>query len=177
MSYKNSIPVASVAGLSAALAAIPAGPKGDTGAAGATGSVGAAGATGAAGANGAGTWTKYTVGYAALAAAGLTNDIELFSLSSKGVIHAMVLKHSAPFAGGLISAYTISVGIVGNLIKYMAAANVLQATGPIAVSDTLGCESASGATSIRIAATSVTALLNAATAGSVDVWVLTSTLP
>lgn len=124
-------------------------------------------------------WRKYTVGFAALAAAGLTNDIELFSLPARGVISGVAIKHSASFTGGLISAYTVSVGIAGNLVKYAAAANVFQATGAgVSQAGLLtGMESDAGATSIRIAATSVTGLLNAAGAGSVDVWVLWGTLP
>ncbi len=122
------------------------------------------------------TWVKVTVGYAALAAAALTNDIEVLNLAAAGVIHAVKIKHSASFVGGSISAYTLSVGIVGNLTKYAAAFDVFQAPGNTVqqLTGTLGTENHGAAVSIRLAATSVGANLNAATAGSVDVWLLVS---
>jgi hypothetical protein len=121
-------------------------------------------------------WEKYTVGFAALAAAALTNDIELLSLPAGGVIHAVKIKHSASFVGGAIGAYTISVGIVGTLAKYLAAFNVFQAPGNAVqtVEANVGTENHAAVTSIRVAATAVGANLDQATAGSVDIWVLKS---
>lgn len=89
----------------------------------------------------------------------------------------MVAQPTASFGGGLIVAYSITIGIAGNLNKYMTAVNTFAAPGTISTSNVVGCESTSGATSIRIAATSVVGLLNAATTGSIDVWVQTSVLP
>lgn len=124
-------------------------------------------------------WTKYTVTYAQVAAAALTNDIELLSLPAKGMIHSVVIRHSASFTGGLVGGYTLSVGIAGNLVKYAIAFNTFQAAGAgtLGINSIPGVESVSGATSIRVAATSLTGLLSAATQGSADIWVLTSTLP
>jgi hypothetical protein len=92
------------------------------------------------------------------------------------VIHAVKIKHSAAFTGGLISAYTVSVGIVGNLVKYAPAFNVFQAPGNTVqqISSTVGTENHGAATSIRLAAVSIGANLNAATTGAVDVWALVS---
>lgn len=146
---------------------------------GATGNTGSAGAAGAAGINGALIWTKYTVGFAALSAAAVTNDIELFSLAAKTMIHSVVIKQSTAFSGGLIATYTISVGISGNLVKYGVAFNTFQAAGAtvFGMNNLPGIESFTGATSIRIAAVSTIGNLSAATSGSVDVWALTSLLP
>lgn len=163
----------------------PTGPAGTTGTTGATGptgaagAVGATGATGAAGVDGAMSWTKYTKSYTDLATAGLTNDIELFQLAAKQMIHQVVIKQSTAFSGGLIATYTISVGIVGNLVKYGAAFDVKQAAGATVFGSNIlqGVENFSSATSIRLSAVSTVGLLSAATAGSVDVFVLKSTLP
>ena len=121
-------------------------------------------------------WRKYTVTYSQLAAAATTNNITLFSLPAGGVIHAVKTKHSASFTGGSISAYTLSVGITGTLAKYSAAFDVFQAASATAMqlATTVGTESHTAATAIKIAAASTGANLSAATAGSVDVWVLVS---
>ena len=124
-------------------------------------------------------WTKYTVTYAQLAAGALTNDIQLFSLPARGTVHAVVIKHSASFTGGAIATYTLSVGIAGTLAKYASAFNVFQASGNTVLQSSGGAftENAGAATSVRVAATSTGANLNAATAGSATIWVLSSTLP
>lgn len=151
------------------------GPVGSTGSVGATGAKGDLGNTGPIGPTGI-VWTKYTKTYADLAAAGLTNNIELFSLASKGVIHAIIAQPTASFTGGLIIAYAITIGVAGNTNKYLASVNTFAAPGTISASNTVGCESTSGATSIRMYATSAVGPLNAATAGAIDIWVSTSTL-
>lgn len=152
------------------------GPTGPTGTAGAAGTNGTNGTNGI---DGATSWTKYTKAYTDLSTAGLTNDIELFQLSAKQMIHQVVIKQSTAFSGGLIATYTASVGIVGNLVKYGAAFDVKQATGATVFGANIlqGVENFSTATSIRLVAVSTVGLLNAATAGSVDIWVLKSLLP
>lgn len=124
-------------------------------------------------------WTKYTVSHTALQAAALTNDIQLFSLPTNGVIQGVVISHSTAFSGGAIATYTISVGITGNLTKYAGAFDVFQATGAGVgqTTNVMDFEDKTTTTSIRIAAVSTGANLNQSTTGSVDVWVLTSTLP
>jgi len=124
-------------------------------------------------------WTKYTVSHTALQTAATTNDIELLSLPSKGMIQQIVIKHSVAFAGTSISAYTLSVGIASNFTKYTAAFNVFQSVTDTARSITQAndIESFSGTTSIRLKATSTGANLSASNAGSVDIWVMTSVLP
>ena len=121
-------------------------------------------------------WTKYTVTHTALQTAGTSNDIELFSLVAGGIVHAIKIKHSVAFGGGAIASYTISVGIAGNLTKYASPFDVFSAPSNtnFQLSSTVGSENHGAATSIRIAAVSTGANLNASTAGSVDVWALTS---
>lgn len=128
---------------------------------------------------GAPAWTKYTKTFTDLSTAGLTNNIELFLLAAKEVIHQVVIKHTTAFSGGLIATYTVSVGITGVLAKYGIAFDVNQAVGNMVSGVNLlsGVESFGGTTSIKIAAVSTVGNLNAATTGSVDVYVLKSTLP
>jgi hypothetical protein len=123
-------------------------------------------------------WVKRTVAFDDLAAASPTNDIELYSLPAGGMIHAVKLKHSTAFAGGSLSAYVVSVGIAGDLDKYMSggAFDVFQAVSGTAfqVNSVVGAENNGAAASIRISATATGDDLDAATAGVVDVWLLVS---
>lgn len=121
-------------------------------------------------------WIKITKNFTDFSTAGLTNDIEIYSLPAKGVIHAVQVYAPILFSGGTIATYTLSVGVAGNLIKYQAAANVFTGAGLPAVTATTGTESMSGVTSIRGAAVSTVGLLNTATAGSVEFYLLVSNL-
>lgn len=124
-------------------------------------------------------WAKYTKTYSDLSTAANTNSITLFSLPAKGVIHAVAIKHSAAFTGGAIASYAVAVGISGDTTKFATWVNVFQAPGDQvgqASNVGVGIENFGVATTILLSATSVGGLLNAATAGSVDVWVLSSTL-
>lgn len=121
-------------------------------------------------------WVKVTKTYTSLSTAGLTNDIEVFSLPAGWAVHGATLKHSTPFTGGTIATYTTSVGPTGALAKYVAASDVLQAAGAtvsgVSLLTTFVVENWSSTTSIRLAAISTVGNLNAATAGSVDVYLL-----
>ena len=127
-------------------------------------------------------WIKVTKTYTDFAIAGLTNDIEIYSLPAKGVIHSVIIKHSILFTGGTISAYTVSTGITGTLAKYSTAFDIKQA-----VSDTVikmgipaavpSLENYGSVKSIRGAAISTTGNLDEATQGSVDFYLLVSKLP
>jgi hypothetical protein len=124
-------------------------------------------------------WTKYSIGYAALAAAATTNNITLLTLPAKTLITRVVIRHTEAFSGGSLSSYTISVGIAGTLAKYCAAFDVFQAVsgtafGVSTVAQTL--ESFTSDTAIKVAAVG-SHNLNTATTGSVDIYVQTAELP
>jgi len=121
-------------------------------------------------------WLKFTVAESAFTAAATTEDVELFILAAGGVIHGVKIKHSASFTGGTLSAFTLSVGITGTLAKYASAFDVFQAAAgtTFQLTNTIGSEDHGATTSIRLAAVSVGDNVVAATAGSVDVWVLVS---
>jgi hypothetical protein len=121
---------------------------------------------------------KITKTYVDFAAAAFTNDIELFQLGAGEILDAVKMKHNFPFTGGLITAYTASLGIPGNFTKYAVPFNIFQpVSGPVLQIASLGvfCENQDAVTSVRLALTSVGALLNAATQGSLDVWVRLAT--
>lgn len=124
-------------------------------------------------------WTKYTVSHTAFQTAALTNNVQLFSLPAKGVIHNVIISHSTQFTGTGISTYTVSVGIASSLSKYASAFTVSQVPGDSVGQSSVSTdfENKASATSIRIAATSTGANLSQSTAGSVDVWVYASVLP
>jgi hypothetical protein len=124
-------------------------------------------------------WTKYTVDESAFTLAATSEDIELFSLPANTFIHRVHIKHSASFTGGAINSFTISVGIAGSLTKYANAFDVFQAPADATFQDSsvFGLESHVSATSIRVEASSGVGDVADATAGSVDIWVRSSTLP
>lgn len=122
-------------------------------------------------------WIKVTKTFSDFSAAAVTNNITIYSLPAKGVIHNVQLVPTVAFSGGLIATYTISVGIAGTLAKYAVATNVFTGFSLPAISVLPGIESISGATDIKSSAISTVGNLNAAVAGSVDIYLLVSTLP
>lgn len=117
-------------------------------------------------------WVKFTKTYTDLSAAALTNNIEVYSLPAGTVIHAVLVKHSTLFSGAGITDYKVSVGIASDLTKFSGAFEVDTAVSGtnFNMAQVLAMESTTGATSIKLAATSVGANLSAASAGSVTVW-------
>lgn len=122
-------------------------------------------------------WKKVTKVYTDFSTAGVTNNIEIYLLPVKGVIHAVLVSPTVAFAGGLIATYTISVGIAGTLAKYAPATNAFTGFTLPVISVITGIESLSGTTSIKASAISTVGNLSAATAGSVDFYLLISLLP
>jgi hypothetical protein len=126
-------------------------------------------------------WVKITKTYTDLSAAATSNDIELYSLPAKASILAGIIKHTVQFSGGSISGYNVSVGVSGSSVDILNTTIV-----SAAVADTTFTKSSffgpkmydfGAAKSIRLFATSTDDDLDAATAGSVDVYLLVSTLP
>ena len=121
-------------------------------------------------------WRKFSVSESDFTAAATSEDIELFQLGAGELIHAVKIKHSASFTGGLLSAFFLSVGIAGDLSKYAGAFNVFQAAAndTFQVTDSFSSENHGAATSIRVEATSVDDDVVDATAGAAEIWVLVS---
>ena len=123
---------------------------------------------------------KFTASWSDFVGFGATSgDIELFSLPAGGIITMVKIKHSTGFTGTAQTSFTLSVGIVGNLIKYHPAYEVNATANPagpttFSIDSQVGSENHGSATSIRLAANS-DVNLSALTAGAVDVWVWTTT--
>lgn len=124
-------------------------------------------------------WQSYTFTSAQLAAAALTNTVTIAPLLAKQVLHAVVIKHSQSFTGGAIATYTVRVGTVASPGKYASPFDVFQAVGSTVAQVSSGADIEDFASPVNVAITAVStgANLNAATQGSVTVWLLTSVLP
>ncbi len=126
-----------------------------------------------------GTWIRFSVPHTLLQTAAINQDVEIFSLPPKGAFEAVALKHSVAFKGGPLSAYSLSLGISGDLTRYLPPVDVFRDPGDeiFAANSVLALQSFGSATSIRLAAVSDGAFLNQSTSGSVDIWLKLSRLP
>ncbi len=117
--------------------------------------------------------TKVDLIYLDFAIAATSNTINLgFSLPAKGIITMTTLQTTSFFSGGLISAYTLELGLTGSTDKYLFAQDVFtDAATPEVVQLSTALESMSAATVLKITARSTGANLNAATAGAVSIWI------
>lgn len=121
-------------------------------------------------------WRKYTVGYAALQTAGLTNSAALFTLPSFGVIHGAFANVTTAFAGVGIVTLGLTIGDGGLATRYMPSFTML-GTGLLTPNSGLWVPSVSGTTGIVAYATAVGANLSLLSQGSVDVYILWTVLP
>lgn len=121
-------------------------------------------------------WIKISKSHTDFQTAGLTNDIEIYSMPAGCVIHGVNIKSTVQFAGTLITSYTLSVGIAGNLDKYASAFSVLTPVSDtnFQLSQNFFLENFGSSTSIRAQAISVGGLLNDSTQGEVDFYLLLS---
>lgn len=124
-------------------------------------------------------WVKYTKTYTDFSAAATSNTVLLGAMSSKVVVEAVIVKHATAFSGGSISAYTVEVGSAADADEYAAPFSVFQAVseGAHLVSQSFRMSLFGSAQNLNATARSVGANLNAATQGSVEIWVKTSLLP
>lgn len=131
--------------------------------------------------SGAPQWTKYTKTYTDFSTAATASEISLANISAGTFVHNVVIKHSEAFAGGSISAYQIDVGPSGDLTQFVDGFAVTDApTDSRHQSVTLGevHNNAFASTGVLAArAESTGDNLDQAASGSVDIWVLSSTLP
>jgi hypothetical protein len=91
-------------------------------------------------------------------------------------IHAAKLKHVTPFSGGGLSAYTLEVGVTGDLSKYTQPFNVFQAVGDTVMqhSQSFDGENHGLNTNILLTARSSGADTGDGTAGQVELWLKVS---
>lgn len=120
-------------------------------------------------------WVKYTIGFAQLQTAAVTNAVAIFTLPAGGYIQRVVMNVTTPFVG--TTTITGSVGRAGSVARYVAVSNLAVAgvsldgiTAPL-------FESIGSPTVINLNAISTIDNLSLLSAGSVDVYFLVSTLP
>lgn len=123
-------------------------------------------------------WIKVTIPYTALQTAGLTNNALVYTLPIKGIIQQVLWNVTAAFSGGAIATILGTIGTAGSNAKYLASTTMASTGMTAGQSLATGLpESLVSTTAINIYATSTIANLSALTQGSVDIWILTSTLP
>ncbi len=127
------------------------------------------------------TWMKFSFTHLQLQAAALTNDFEIYSAPARVQLGGAVLKHSAAFGGGAIASYTLSLGLTGDLARYLSPFSAFGApanTKPTGYAEgyLLDQLQFGAVTSIRVAAVATGANLSASTAGAATLWLLISRL-
>lgn len=131
---------------------------------------------------GALTWQKFTKTYADFSAAATTNDIEITELPEGTFVHATRVMNTVQFAGGSLSSYTLQFGYSGQEAVYSDGTLELFGADQDYCNDTSNLTQSQkfvsgGSRSVRAYVESAGDDLDAATAGSVDFWLLTSQLP
>lgn len=123
-------------------------------------------------------WTKYTQAYTDFSTAATSVELSLATLSAAEVVHGVVIKHSTAFSGGSITSYEVSVGPSGDATKYVDSFDVDQTVASSAFLNTtlMEIEDFAATSILAVQAVTVGDNLDQASAGSVDIWVLSSTL-
>lgn len=120
---------------------------------------------------------KITKSFTDFAVAAPTNDISIFTLPAKAIIHHVAIYPVTSFIGGDLemTGYGISIGIIGDLDKYTGLWSMQPPILPF-LSEVQLIESMTTTTDIRAAASGFGTNLNEATQGVVDMWIYYSVL-
>jgi hypothetical protein len=110
--------------------------------------------------------------FSQFAVAALTASANLFLLPAGGIIEWLKLKHATNFTGPGITGVTASIGVAGDVARYMGPFDVFQPVGAsiFQMSNGPWSESQAVATQVIMTLTSTGANLNALTQGSLQVW-------
>lgn len=122
-------------------------------------------------------WIKVTKTYSDFATAGLTNTLTLYTLGSNEVLHSIAYNVPTTFSGGTIATYTIVVkcgSVNAGAVTDVKTATISKRVQPPSY---LVADNYIAGSAITATAVSTVGNLNAATQGSMDVWLLVSTLP
>lgn len=114
--------------------------------------------------------------FASFTAAAASQQIPVFNLEPHGIIQGVKIRHTTAFAGGAISAFTVSVGDLGTVDLFASAYNVYQATGSrvYQLSSNFYAEDNTSPTCLYVNAIATGDNVNAASAGVVNIWALLS---
>jgi len=104
--------------------------------------------------------------------AALVGDVAIYSLPAGCTIEGAVIKTSTAFAGAGITSLKLSVGLVGDLARYLSPYDAFAAVSDTNFQDAnqLRVENFGAATSIRLAAVSIGANLSLLNAGAGCLW-------
>lgn len=122
--------------------------------------------------------TKYTKSFSDMSDASTEKQISIFSLPAKTAIIGVAIKHSAAFSGSGITGMKVSVGTSSQKTRYSDEFDVFQSVA----NDTFGmfhcfhAEDFGSATTVYLNCKSTGANLDQLSAGSVDIWIFTSTM-
>jgi len=124
-------------------------------------------------------WKKYTKAHTDFGGGGATEVESLVTLPANGTVQGVIIKHSTAFSGGTCSGLTVEVGISGDTAKYASAFDIFQTVGNTVKqsSNVLDVEVASVSLDALFTSTGCTTDIADFTAGAVDIWVLSTTLP
>lgn len=121
-------------------------------------------------------WRTFTLRFSDLTAAATQQDFHLFELGTDEILEKVRIKHPESFRGGALTAYTVSVGVPGDLTKYGSAFDVFQEVLPrnLQLTNVLGGVEENQRASIRVQATATGGNLSLATQGTVEIAIYTS---
>ena len=124
-------------------------------------------------------WTAYPLTFASFSTAAATNTISLASLPAKTVLHGVAIKHDVAFTGGGLTSYRLSVGRAAVLDRHASAHSVFGAPGNSTAEMSLNfaCDDFVDPILFNVTAVCTGGLLNAATAGTVTIWLCTTLIP
>lgn len=118
-----------------------------------------------------GVWKKYVVDATYFTAAATTESKTLFTLAGGQYIESIVMKTATAYSGGTASAYTLSVGIAGNLDKYASAYDVFAAAGNTNFQSSIVASPESfGSTTVQVTAVATGDDVGDVNTGSVTIW-------
>lgn len=122
-------------------------------------------------------WKKVTKTYTDFSAASLTNNISIYTLQPKEILHSVTIKCTTQFSGTLITSILSSVGISGTLALFIQGTTNM--TGSIVGTDgnitsTAFFQNYGATTDVRLTLVSIGAFLNVLTQGVIEIQLLTS---
>ena len=124
-------------------------------------------------------WTPYPLTFASFSTAAATNTISLASLPGKTVLHGVAIKHDVAFTGGGLTSYRLSVGRAAVLDRHATSHSVfgVPSSTNAELSLNFSCEDFVAPNLFNVTAVCTGDLLNAATAGTVTIWLCTTLIP
>lgn len=118
-----------------------------------------------------GVWKRYVVDATYFTAAATTESKILFTLANGQYLESVVMKTATAYSGGTASAYTLSVGISGNVDKYASAYDVFAAAANTNFqSSIVGSPESWGTTQVDVTAVCTGDNVANVNTGAVEIW-------